>query len=141
MQRSDDEPSGQADRQDADRAAHTDLIVGIGASAGGLSAFTSFLKEMPADSGMAFVLVQHLSPDHKSALVDLLGRATVMPVREAENEALVEANTVYVIPPNATLTIKGRTLFVVRPAPPRERRRPIDTFFSSLGEDQGENAV
>ena len=124
-----------------EKSAELGLIVGIGASAGGLSAFTAFLKQMPADSGMAFVLVQHLSPDHKSALTELLGRTTTMPVIEAEDGGLVEANNVYVIPPNATLTIEDRRLSVVRPAPPRERRRPIDTFFSSLAEDQGENAV
>ena len=117
------------------------LIVGIGASAGGLNAFKSFLSNMPADSGMAFILVQHLSPDHKSMLTDLLGKATVMPVVEAEDGMLVEANRVFVIPPDATLTMKDRRLQVERPAPPRERRRPIDTFFSSLAEDQGENAV
>jgi two-component system, chemotaxis family, CheB/CheR fusion protein len=117
------------------------LIVGIGASAGGLNAFKSFLSNTPADSGMAFILVQHLSPDHKSMLTDLLGKATDMPVLEAEDGMPVEANRVFVIPPDSTLTVKDRRLQVERPAPPRERRRPIDTFFSSLAEDQGENAV
>jgi two-component system, chemotaxis family, CheB/CheR fusion protein len=117
------------------------LIVGIGASAGGLSAFKSFLSNTPSDSGMAFILVQHLSPDHKSLLTDLLGRSTDMPVLEAEDGMPVEANRVFVIPPDATLTVKDRRLVIERPAPPRERRRPIDTFFSSLAEDQGENAV
>src|SRR3984957_7835273 len=117
------------------------LIVGIGASAGGLNAFKSFLSNMPMDSGMAFILVQHLSPDHKSMLTDLLGKSTIMPVVEAEDGMSVEANRVFVIPPDSTLTLKDRRLQVVRPAPPRERRRPIDTFFSSLAEDQGENAV
>ena len=90
---------------------------------------------------MAFVLVQHLAPAHKSMLADLLGKVTAMPVVEAEDGTRAEANRVYVIPPDATLTFKDRTLRVTRPAPPRERRRPIDTFFSSLAEDQGENAV
>ncbi len=96
---------------------------------------------MPADSGMAFVLVQHLSPDHKSALADILGKAAAMPVIEAKNGASVTANNVYVIPPDATLTIKDCELRVARPAPPRERRKPIDTFFDLLAEDQSENAV
>jgi two-component system, chemotaxis family, CheB/CheR fusion protein len=117
------------------------LIVGIGASAGGLSAFKSFLANMPADSGMAFVLIQHLSPGHKSMLTELLGRFTDMPVVEAEDGMAIEANRVFVIPPDATLTLKDRRLRVERPAPPRERRRPIDAFFSSLAEDQGENAI
>jgi two-component system CheB/CheR fusion protein len=117
------------------------LIVGIGASAGGLNAFKSFLSNMPTDSGMAFVLIQHLSPDHKSMLTDLLSKATIMPVVEAEDGMSVEANRVFVIPPDSTLTLIDRRLQVTRPAPPRERRRPIDTFFSSLAHDQGENAV
>ena len=117
------------------------LIIGIGASAGGLNAFKSFLSNVPVGSGMAFILIQHLSPDHKSILADLLGKATTMPVVEAVDGMLVEANRVFVIPPDSTLTLKDRRLQVIRPAPPRERRRPIDTFFSSLAEDQGENAV
>lgn len=117
------------------------LIVGIGASAGGLDAFKTFFANMPPDSGMPFVLVQHLSPDHKSMLADLVGRTTTMPVVEAENNMPIASNTVYVIPPDATLTLKRRSLQVSRPAPPRERRRPIDTFFSSLAEEHGENAI
>lgn len=117
------------------------MIVGIGASAGGLEAFKSFFANMPPDSGMTFVLVQHLSPEHKSMLADLVGRATTMPVVEAENDMPIASNTVYVIPPDATLTLKQRNLRISRPAPPRERRRPIDTFFSSLAEEYGENAV
>lgn len=117
------------------------LVVGIGASAGGLDAFKSFFANMRADSGMAFVLVQHLSPDHKSMLVDLLGAATKMKVIEAADGMAIQANRVFVIPPNSTLTVSGARLRVARPAPPRETRRPIDSFFSSLAEDQGENAV
>jgi two-component system, chemotaxis family, CheB/CheR fusion protein len=113
------------------------LIVGIGASAGGLSAFKSFLSNMPPDSGMALVLIQHLSPDHKSMLTELLGRSTAMVVVEAEDGMPVEANRVFVIAPDSTLTVKDRRLRVERPAPPREHRRPIDTFFSSLAEDRG----
>jgi CheB methylesterase len=96
---------------------------------------------MPADSGMAFVLVQHLSPDHQSMLAEILGRVTVMPVVEAEHGMAVDADRVYVIPPDATLALKDRRIQVSRPAPPRESRRPIDTFFSSLAEDQGDNAI
>ena len=114
---------------------------GIGASAGGLTAFKTFFENMPPDSGMAFVLVQHLAPAHKSMLADLLGRVTVIPVLEAKDGMPAEANKGLCISPDATLTFKDCTLRVTRPAPPRERRRPIDTFFSSLAEDQGENAV
>ncbi len=117
------------------------LIVGIGASAGGLEAFKSFFGNTPEDTGMAFVLVQHLSPDHKSMLVELLGKSTSMRVVEAADGVQVTPNCVFVIPPNATLTIEVGRLRVAQPAPPRDRRRPIDTFFQSLAEDQGENAI
>ena len=114
------------------------LVVGIGASAGGLSAFKSFFTNMPADTGMAFVLVQHLSPEHKSMLVELLQSQTTMPIVEAKDGIVVAENCIYIIPPNATLTIEAGALRVVKPAPAREHRRPIDTFFCSLAEDQGE---
>jgi two-component system CheB/CheR fusion protein len=117
------------------------LIIGIGASAGGLDAFKSFFAHVPSNTGMAFVLVQHLDPHHESMLVELLGRHTAMTVTEAEDRMPVVANRVFVIPPNATLTIKDSVLHVMRPAPAREHRRPIDTFFCSLAEDQGESAV
>ena len=117
------------------------LVVGIGASAGGLTAFKKFFANMPADNGMAFVLVQHLDPHHDSLLVELLGSQTGMKVVEAIDGALLGANRVFVIPPDATLTIKNGALRLTKPAPPRESRRPIDTFFSSLADDQGENAV
>ena len=117
------------------------LIVGIGASAGGLEAFRSFFANSAADSGMVYVLVQHLSPDHKSMLADLLGRSTTMPVIEAVDGMKVAANSVYVIPPDATMTITAGHLNVVKPAPPRHTRRPIDTFLQSLATDQGQHAV
>jgi two-component system, chemotaxis family, CheB/CheR fusion protein len=117
------------------------LIVGIGASAGGLEAFRSFFASSAPDSGMAYVLVQHLSPDHKSLLADLLSQSTTMPVIEATNDMHVVANSVYVIPPDATMTIAGGFLKVDKPAPPRNTRRPIDTFMQSLAADQGENGV
>jgi two-component system, chemotaxis family, CheB/CheR fusion protein len=117
------------------------LVVGIGASAGGLAAFRSFLDHMPADTGMAFVLVQHLDPAHKSMLVELLRPHSAMPVVEAQDRAALAANHVHVIPPNATLTLEGDVLRVSVPAPTREYRRPIDTFFASLAESQEDCAV
>lgn len=119
----------------------TNLIVGIGASAGGLEAFKIFFAHLPPDSGMAFVLVQHLSPDHESMLTEILARAAPIPVVEAQDGMRVEPNRVYVIPPDATLTIEDGLLHVVKPAPPRSSRRPIDSFFASLAKDQGDNAV
>ena len=117
------------------------LIVGVGASAGGLEAFKSFFAQMPVDSGMAFVLVQHLSPQHLSLLSELVGRSTTMPVCDAADGERVLADHVYVIPPDATLTIDEGTLHVSKPAPPRSQRWPINTFFTSLAEDQGDCAV
>lgn len=117
------------------------LVVGIGASAGGLEAFTKFFAHLPPDSGMAFVLVQHLAPDHDSALTEILGRIAPIPVVEAQDGMRVKPNRVHVIPPDATLTIKDGCLVVVKPAPARAHRRPIDSFFTSLAEDQGDNAV
>lgn len=141
----DEVASGLApERSDRGAAATADphrIIVGIGASAGGLTAFTAFLRGMPAISGMSFVLVQHLAPDHKSMLSDLLGQVTGMSVFEAQDGASLAPDTVYVIPPDATLTMLSGRLRVSRPAPPRARRRAIDTFFESLAEDQGENAI
>lgn len=117
------------------------LIAALGASAGGLEPLESFFKRMPADSGIAFVIVQHLAPDHASALPELLGRHTEMPVEQAADNKKVEPNHVYVIPPNATLTIKDGSLRVTPPVEARGARTPIDSFFSSLAEDHGENAV
>lgn len=111
----------------SDDASAGNLVVGIGASAGGLAAFKAFLANTPADTGIAFVLVQHLDPHHKSLLVELLGAGAVIPVMEAADGMAVRKNCVYVIPPDATLTIENGLLSVVSPAPPRELRRPIDT--------------
>src|SRR5712691_5969132 len=116
-------------------------VVGIGASAGGLEAFTQLLKHLPLNSGMAFVLVQHLDPQHESALTQLLTRATSMPVREVTNNLPVEANHVYVIPPNMNLgMIKG----VLKLQPRQQSRTPphsIDFFFETLAQDQRERAI
>jgi two-component system CheB/CheR fusion protein len=117
------------------------LVVGIGASAGGLAAFKTFLANTPADIGMALILVQHLDPQHKSLLVELLGAGAPIPVLEAADGVAIRKNCAFVIPPNSTLTIRDGVLRVVSPAPPRELRRPIDTFFSSLAEDCGDKAV
>src|ERR1700685_2672198 len=111
--RGDSEPAGSEDpvvRRSANAKINADgLIVGIGASAGGLNAFKTFFSNMPIDCGMAFVLIQHLSPDHKSMLTDLLGKATQMRVFEADDGRPVEANRVFVIPPDSTL-VPERTM-------------------------------
>ena len=90
---------------------------------------------------MAFVLVQHLDPNHRSMLADLLRPHTAMPVVEATDGVHADPNHIFIIPPNATLTLKTGALRVKKPAPARQHRRPIDSFFSSLAQDQGEHAV
>ena len=116
-------------------------IVGIGASAGGLEAFEKFFTAMPADSGMAFVLVQHLDPTHQSLTAQLLGRRTAMPVIEVEDRMPVEANHVYIIPPNTSLTISGGVLHLSEPVLQRGLRMPIDHFLRSLADAQHEKAI
>ncbi len=113
-------------------------LAAFGASAGGLEAFTELLRHLPAGTGMAFVLVQHLDPKHDSYLTELLAKSTDMPVLQVRNGTRVEPNHVYVIPPNASMTIAGGVLHL-------EARKlhpmPIDLFFSSLAEDLGSNAI
>ncbi len=132
--------SGDGPAQDgAEPLGH--LIVGIGASAGGLEAFRAFFSQMPADSGMAFVLIQHLDPDYNSALAEIIGECTAMPVVQASDGTVAAPNTVAVIPQNAILKIEGGVLRVALPESPTARRSSIDTFLVSLAEDQGASAV
>ena len=113
-------------------------IVGIGASAGGLAAFEAFFSGMPVDieSGMAFVLVQHLAPDHKSILTDLVKRYTRMQVFEVEDGMVVSPNCAYIIPPNRDMAFLNGTLQLLEPGAPRGQRLPIDFFFRSLAQDR-----
>ncbi|MBY0502794.1 MAG: hypothetical protein K2X03_02725 [Bryobacteraceae bacterium] len=117
------------------------LMVALGASAGGLEACEAFFQHLPEDTGMGFVLVMHLAPDRSSALAEILGRRTRMKVEQAQDNTRILPNHVYIIPPNATLTIKDGILVVEPPDEPRGQRTPIDSLFSSLAEDFGENAV
>ena len=118
-------------------------IVGIGASAGGLAAFEAFFSGMPvnADPDMAFVLVQHLAPDHKSILTDLIRRYTRMQVFEVTDGMVVQPNCAYIIPPNRDMAFLNGTLQLLEPAMPRGQRLPIDFFFRSLAQDQHERAI
>lgn len=117
------------------------LVVGIGASAGGLEAYRAFFTAMPSDAGMAFVIVQHLDPEHASSLVEILRSNTAMDVSTAESGAALVANHIFVIPPDAIMRIEGGVLQLTRPAAPIQRRTSIDTFLTSLAEDQRQNAV
>jgi two-component system CheB/CheR fusion protein len=116
-------------------------IVGLGASAGGLEALEQFLGQVPPDSGLAYLVVQHLDPTHKAMLVELLQRVCVIPVHEATNGAWVVPDVVYVIAPNSELTVSGGRLQMQPPGEPRGLRLPIDVLFSSLAREQGELAI
>ena len=116
-------------------------VAGIGASAGGLEAFTELLNALPDNTGIAFVLVQHLDPKHQSVLPELLSRATKMPVVEATNGVRVASNHVYIITPNTSLTIAGSVLRVAKRKVKDGAHMPIDLFFKSLAEDRKAGAI
>ena len=118
-------------------------IVGIGASAGGLAAFEAFFSGMPADTdpGMAYVLVQHLAPDHKSLLTEIVSRYTRMRVLEVENGMVVKPNCVYIIPPGHDMVLQSGALQLLEPSSNRGQHLPIDFFFQSLAQDQHERAI
>ena len=127
-----------SDSSQRDRQKPPCPVVGIGASAGGLEAVTELLRELPADTGMAFVFIQHLAPSHASMLVPLLARETAMPVHEVENGTVLAPNHVWVIPPNAAMTISGLTLALK----PRETSgRGIDGFLRSLAANQSSRSM
>src|SRR5690242_319183 len=116
-------------------------VVGVGASAGGLEALSGFLKALPARSGMAIVVIQHLAPEHESALTQLLSKATTMPVLEVSDGMAIERNHVYVIPPNKSMTLQDGALKLV----PRERasvpHHPIDEFCTAMAREQKAAAI
>ena len=116
------------------------LIIGIGASAGGLEALQQFFQHMPPNSGLSFIVVQHLSPDYKSLMADILGKHTQMRVLQAENEMPVRPNTVYLIPPKNNLTLRGGRLYLTE-FNHGMLNHPIDIFFTSLAEEQRERAI
>ena len=116
-------------------------IVAIGASAGGLEAFSNLLRSLPSEPGFALVFIPHLDPTHESAMVELLSRTTGLPVVQAAEGMRVQANTVYVLPPNCDMTIADGTLHLSRREGGRGHHMPIDTFFQSLADDQTSNAV
>lgn len=116
-------------------------VVAVGASAGGLNAFRKFFARVPASSGMAFVLIQHLDPTHESLMADLIATHTRLTVRQAADGMMVERDHVYTIPPGAYLTIQGGTLRVSRPAERQAVRLPFDHFLRSMAKDLGERAI
>ncbi|MGI6007327.1 MAG: chemotaxis protein CheB [Ruminococcus sp.] len=116
------------------------LVVGIGASAGGLEALQQFFMRMPENSGLSFVVIQHLSPDYKSLMADILGKHTAMTVLQAENEMKVLPDTVYLIPPKKNMTLKDGKLMLTEFVQGM-LNHPIDVFFSSLAKEQKERGI
>ena len=124
----------------APSGAFSGFIVAVGASAGGLAALERFFGHCPSDTGAAFVVIQHLSPDHKSMMHDLLGRYTHMPVQVVADQMAVEPNRVYLIPPGTVMRVGGGR-FQLTPKNPHQLTLPIDIFLTSLAEEQGERAI
>ena len=116
-------------------------VVGIGASAGGLEALDQFLSNVPVDSGMAFVVVQHLDPTQKGMMPELLQRSTPLRVLQVKDRVHVEPNCVYVIPPNKELALLRGVLHLAVPVAKRGLRLPIDAFLKSLADDRQEHAI
>ncbi len=116
-------------------------IVGMGGSAGALEAFEQFFENLPEQTGLAFVIVTHLDPNHKGVMPELLQRITPMKVLQARDGMPVHADTVYVIPPNKDLGLLKGTLHLLEPSAPRGLRLPVDFFFRQLAEDQKERAI
>jgi two-component system CheB/CheR fusion protein len=139
-------PSGEANTSEgrADLSARPRCpfpVVGIGASAGGIEALRTFFAGTTPDSGMAYVVIQHLSPEHESLMADILSRCTSMAVLQIEDGLKIEANSVYVIRPGYTVTLKDCRLHLGQPVEKRGHRRPVDDFFRSLAREQHEFAI
>jgi two-component system CheB/CheR fusion protein len=123
------------------RAARAFPVVAIGASAGGLKAFEELLGALPANPGMAFVLVPHLAPHFKSHLAEILGRCTALPVSEIKTKDKVSPNRIYVLPPGRSLLMKSGVLHLAPPLTGADRRVPIDKFLESVAADQGPRTI
>jgi two-component system CheB/CheR fusion protein len=111
------------------------IVVGVGASAGGLEAFTDLVSHLPRTTGIAFILIQHLDPHHKSALPELLAGKTSIPVLQVNKDTRIEPDHIYVIPPNSLMLVRDRNLILEERPQTADRFRPIDAFFTSLAEE------
>ncbi len=136
----DDDAGTQEEPLTPDRSVAAVRVVGIGASAGGLDAFLELVSAIPAETGLAFVLIQHLDPRHDSMLVDILAGAAAIPVREVVDGMRIERDHVYVIPPDAEMTVQDELLRLV-PRTPKVPHRPLDSFFCSLAQDRESDAI
>jgi two-component system, chemotaxis family, CheB/CheR fusion protein len=117
------------------------FIVGIGASAGGLEALERFFKNMPSDSGMAFVVIQHLSPDFKSLMDELLARFTTMGIHRVSEPVEMRSNTIYLLPSRKEMVMEGGTLRVQDKSDQQSLHLPINTFFRTLAREQTDKAI
>src|SRR6476646_5464198 len=137
----------RADMSEAERPANVDtartpeLVVGLGASAGGIVALKEFFAQTPVETGAAYVVILHLAPDHESRLAEVLQTATRMPVTQARGQVTMLPNRVYVIPPNANLAMTDAHLAVSPIDPTAQRVAPVDFFFRTLAEAYGTKAV
>ena len=116
-------------------------IVAVGASAGGLEALQEFFKKIPVDTGLTFVVIQHLSPDYKSLMDELLSRCTKMPIKVIENATELQANAIYLNPPSTNLFIKNDKIYTENYNPRKSFNLPIDYFFRSLASEKGKNSI
>ena len=116
-------------------------IVGIGASAGGLDAIQHLFDNLPNDTGMAFVIIQHLSPDFRSLMPELLAKHTGMKIYTAEDKQMIKPNCIYFNERSKNLQIKGNRLYLLDKEPKRNLNLPIDIFFHSLGEQHQEKSI
>lgn len=116
-------------------------IVGIGASAGGLEALEQFFTHMPVNCGMAFVVIQHLDPNYKGIMPELIQRITKLKVITVTDRLKIKQNCVYIIPPNTSMSILNGALYLFDPIETRGLRLPVDFFFRSLADDQGERSI
>src|SRR5436853_124114 len=123
------------------KPANDGVVVGIGASAGGVQAFNDFFKTLPVDTGMSFVIVQHLDPNHESLLPEILARDTAMKVVPIRNQTPVMPNHVYVLPPNREVTIQHGVLSLQPRRKSDGHYMAIDRFLQSLARDRGNRAV
>jgi two-component system, chemotaxis family, CheB/CheR fusion protein len=125
----------------ANRESNSFFVVAIGASAGGLEAFEQFFRNMPEESNIAFILIPHLAPEHKSIMPEILSRYSKMSIVQAEDGMRTRPNCVYIIPPDKDMSIFRGTLHLLDPVERRSIRHPVDFFSRALALDQGENAI
>jgi two-component system CheB/CheR fusion protein len=135
------QPACGQDTGSCNNAGVPSYIVGLGASAGGLESLEKFFMQMPADSGMAFVVIQHLSPDFKTMMDELLARRTSMSIRLAQNDMPVQPDAVYLLPPKKDMIIAEGRLLLTDRENTQELSLPIDHFFRSLAQDAGRRAI